>query len=176
MTAVPAPPREVRLSIGEGKEPEVDFSAPSARAQVVDAHGNGVPYIALTFQVLAGGGTVPAEPMYTDENGDVLFTWIMGPDAGAANTVAATVVSLGHEVTGVPVSLTVYPAKADFDLEVLYDRGLSASSIVREVVEAAKKRWESIIRGDIRETTFDRSDVAACNRKKSSTFQRQRPF
>ena len=164
VTAVPAPPHEVRLSIGEGKEPEVDFQVPSARVQVVDAHGNGVPYISLTFQVLEGGGTVPAGLVHTDENGGALFSWVMGPDAGAANTVAATVVTLGHEVTGVPVSLTVYPAKADFDLEVLYDRGLSAGPIVQEAVEAARKRWESVIRGDIPKTTFDRSDVATCNR------------
>ena len=174
VTALPARPQEVRLSAGEENEPEIGFAAPSARAQVVDAHGNGVPHVALTFRVLEGGGTVSAEPMYTDENGDVFFTWVMGPDAGAANTVAVTSMSVGYDVTGVTVSLTVYPEKPDFDVVLLYstgflhDTGLSAGPIVREAVEAAKENWESIVRGDTEETFFEGLYVANCNR--SSEF------
>ena len=160
VTALPAPPQEVRLSAGE--DLEVGRTASFTRAHVVDAHGNAVSHIALTFQVLAGGGTVSAEPMYTDENGDVFFTWVMGPEVGAANTVVATVVSLGYEVTGATFSLTTYPVKPDFDVEVWHDTGLSAGPIVREAVAAAKERWESIVRGDTPETVAERNFVAAC--------------
>ena len=61
---------------------------------VVDARGNPVPGTAVSFRVVAGGGSVEGQSRQTDAAGIAMAgTWILGPEPGT-NLVEATVEGL----------------------------------------------------------------------------------
>lgn len=70
-------------------------------ARVIDAFGNAVPGVSVTWAVTAGGGTLSATTSTTDANGRVETDLTLGPTAGT-NTV--TVTSSG--LTGSPLTFT----------------------------------------------------------------------
>jgi hypothetical protein len=70
--------------------------APAVR--VLDAFGNGVPGMAVTFGVQEGGGSVAGSPAQSASNGvATLQSWTLGPDPGP-NAVHASAGTLGPVV------------------------------------------------------------------------------
>ncbi len=70
-----------------------NVTPPSVRA--VDALGNGVPNVTVTFAVTGGGGTLTPSTVVTDVSGVATLTrWTLGATAGT-NTVVATSTGLG---------------------------------------------------------------------------------
>jgi Tol biopolymer transport system component len=53
------------------------------RARALDGFGNPVPGTAVTFVVIQGGGAIPADTVYTDDDGGATSgPWTLGPIAG----------------------------------------------------------------------------------------------
>lgn len=76
-------------------------------ARVLDALGNGVPGITVTFSVASGGGSVTGASPVTDVNGiATVGSWTLG--SGVSNTLSALVSASG--VTGNPVTFTALAA------------------------------------------------------------------
>ena len=76
-------------------------------ARVLDALGNGVPGITVTFSVTSGGGSITGATPVTDVNGiATVGSWTLG--AGASNVLSASVSASG--VTGNPVTFTALAA------------------------------------------------------------------
>jgi len=81
---------------GEGQTAPVNTAVPTAPAvQIVDAFGNAVVGLEVTFSVLSGGGSVTGAVVSTDANGRATVgSWILGPDMGP-NTLLATASGVG---------------------------------------------------------------------------------
>lgn len=76
-------------------------------ARVLDAQGNGVPGITVTFSVTSGGGSITGASPVTDVNGiATVGSWTLG--AGASNALSAQITASG--VTGNPVTFTALAA------------------------------------------------------------------
>jgi adhesin/invasin len=76
-------------------------------ARVLDALGNGVPGITVTFSVTSGGGSITGTSPVTDVNGlATVGSWTLG--SGASNTLSALVGASG--VAGSPVIFTALAA------------------------------------------------------------------
>ncbi|HEU0013220.1 MAG TPA: Ig-like domain-containing protein [Longimicrobium sp.] len=69
--------------------------------QVVDARGRPVPGQAVSFVVTAGGGSVFAATVTTDDDGRAANQWTLGPAAGAAQTLEARVSTASGQLTAV---------------------------------------------------------------------------
>lgn len=70
--------------------------------RVVDASGDGVAGVAVTFAVTAGGGSVAAAaPVSTNAQGEASTVWTIGTVSGASNNIA-TATAAG--LTGSPVT------------------------------------------------------------------------
>jgi adhesin/invasin len=75
--------------------------------RVTDSSGNRVVGVAVTFQVLQGGGTATGLTQVTDAQGQAAVgSWTLG--SGAPNTLRATVAGSG--ITGNPVTFTAQSA------------------------------------------------------------------
>ncbi len=164
VTATPAQPGEIRLLRG-AEPPELGRPyLPPPTARVTDVHGNGVPHVAVGFQVLAGGGSAPAGVAYTDRNGVAPASlWTMGREAGAPNTLAATVLSVGYDLTGAAATLTVVPEAADFDIWVVPQSSPPIDPAVLAALESAKNRWERAVVGDLPPFATSLNNVEFCN-------------
>jgi len=76
-------------------------------ARVMDALGNGVPGITVTFSVTSGGGSITGATPVTDVNGlATVGSWTLG--SGASNTLSALANASG--LSGNPVTFTALAA------------------------------------------------------------------
>lgn len=164
-TATPAQPGQITLSPGEAP-PEVGrYYLPPATVLVTDAYGNGVPHVAVGFHVGAGGGEAPGGVFYTGADGTTPTPlWRMGPAVGAPNTLVATVLSVGYDLTGASTSLTVAPQAADFDLWVVPQAAPAIDPAVLAALDVAKRRWEQAVIGDLPPFGTSLNNVDYCNR------------
>ncbi len=82
--AVPAAPARLTLVSGDGQVGTVGLTLPSplvVRAE--DRFGNGVEGVEVNFEVVAGGGTIPAAmPRVTDAQGRASVSWTLGTRSG----------------------------------------------------------------------------------------------
>lgn len=165
VTATPGQPGQIRLLRGD-EPPELGRPyLPPPIVQVTDAHGNGVPHVAVGFEALAGGGSPPADVAYTSSDGTAPASlWTMGREAGAPNTLAATVLSVGYDLTGATATLTVVPEEADFDIWVVPQSSPPIDDpAVLAALESAKNRWERAVVGDLPPFATSLNNVHFCN-------------
>ncbi len=118
-------------------------SVPSVKA--VDADGNGVSGIAVTFAVTAGGGSLTGPTPTTNASGvATVGSWTLGASLGA-NTMTASAAGL----TGSPVtfSATGVNSISQFNIELQFILPPSVAQLA--AFNAAKARWEQVITGDL---------------------------
>ena len=158
--ARPALPNGFVLRPGGGM-PEIDrYYWPPPTVRVADAHGNGVPYVALGVAV-AGGGTARDSVVFTDADGvAAIDRWIMGPTPGVENTLTVTILSAGAPITGASATLSAVPQSADFDIEVLHLS--SPPAVLRDALDSARATWESAVNADVKGLFWQRHDVERC--------------
>lgn len=159
-TATPSLPSRFTLSPG-ATAPEVErYYWPPATVRVEDAHGNGVPWVAVGLEA-GGGGRVQDSVVYTDGRGAAAVgRWIMGPAAGARNTLTATILSVGAPATGNSATIAAVAQAADFDIEVHH---LSEPRpALAGALEAARETWESAIKADVLGPYWLRQSVGRC--------------
>jgi hypothetical protein len=112
-TALPAPVGQLEVVEGDGQSAPVGTALathPAVRA--LDAFGNPVPGISVTFQVTAGGGTVAGASATTDSVGVATAgAWTLGPVAGlqsmSASAGGVSLVLQATATTGSPAGLSI---------------------------------------------------------------------
>jgi len=111
--------------------------------KVVDADGNAVPNVPVTFSVAAGGGALTGATQTTGVSGiATLPQWTLGPSAG---TNSLTVNAEG--LTGNPLTVTAVASTSDFDIELVFLTSVTAGQ--RAAFESAVSRWRRVITGDL---------------------------
>lgn len=118
-------------------------SIPSVKA--VDADGNGVSGVGVTFAVTAGGGSLTGATPTTNASGvATVGSWTLGASIGA-NTMTATSAGL----TGSPVTFDATGATSvsNFTIELQFILPPSVAQLA--AFNAAKARWEQVITGDL---------------------------
>jgi hypothetical protein len=118
-------------------------SVPSVKK--VDADGNGVSGIVVTFAVQSGGGSVTGATPTSNASGvATVGSWTLGPAVGA-NTLTATATGL----TGSPVTFSATGAisVSNFNIELQFL--LPPSQAQLAAFNAAKARWQQAIIGDL---------------------------
>lgn len=162
-TATPTQPRRMELEPSSAPGETGRRYLPPATVRITDAYGNGVPHVAVAFELLSGRGTVGDQPAYTDETGTALIdSWTLGNTEGEENTLSATVVSIGYDLTGTSATLTVVPEDPDFDLWLVYPESPEVGPLVRAAMETARTRWESALNADAPSFFTTRSNVERC--------------
>ena len=90
-TARPGAPVQVSVVSGSGQAATMGTLLPVPLvAKVSDAHGNGVPGVAVSFVVTAGSGTLVPSSVTTDASGQGSTAWALGPEAGQQACEART--------------------------------------------------------------------------------------
>ena len=162
-TATPTQPRRMELAPSPSAGETGRRYLPPATVRITDAYGNGVPHIGVGFELLSGEGTVSDQPIYTDETGTAAVdSWTLGGAEGEENTLSATVLSIGYDLTGASSTLTVVPEEPDFDLWLVYPERQEVDPAVRAAMEAARMRWESAINGDLPSFFTTRNNLERC--------------
>lgn len=127
--------------------------------RVVDADGNGVQGISVTFAVTAGGGSITGGVSNTIANGSATVgSWTLGGVAGV-NTLEATATSL--TLTGEPVVFTVNATAAPTNFSIQLEYETTATPAQQQAFSNAKARWETVITGDL--TDVNISGAPACS-------------
>lgn len=161
--ALPSPPRRIEVMPSPAAAEAGRRYLPPATVRITDAYGNGVPHVAVGFEVLSGRGTVGDAPSYTDETGTaVVDSWTLGRDEGDENALSVTVLSVGYEISGTSATLAVVPEEPDFDLWLVYPEAPETSPAVRTAMEAAKARWETAVNGDIPSFFTTQNNLQRC--------------
>lgn len=162
-TATPTQPRRMELVPSPAAGEAGRRYLPPATVRITDEYGNGVPHVAIGFELLSGDGTVGNQPSYTDETGTaVVDSWTLGDTQGAENTLSATVLSIGYALTGASSTLTVVPEEPDFDLWLAYPETPEVDPAVHAAMETARMRWESAINGDLPSFFTTRNNLERC--------------
>ncbi len=158
-TGLAGAPAAVAASGGEAQSATAGSPVPVPPAvRVMDAYGNGIPGIEVTFAVTAGAGSLSGSTADTDAGGvATLNEWTLGPTPGA-NTLVATVEGSG--VAGNPVTFTATGTSgggpAGYDVEIRYNAGSDPSGSQRAAFDAAAARWEELITADLPDVPVDR--------------------
>lgn len=108
---------------------------------VLDAFGNPVPGVTVTFSVAAGGGSITGAVQVTGADGLAqVGSWTLGTGLGGQILVASA--------SGLsPVSFMATAVANAFNIAVRYVKTPTAGQ--REAVDKAVARWQEIIVGDL---------------------------
>lgn len=118
-------------------------SVPSVKA--VDADGNGVSGIQVTFAVTAGGGSVTgATPTTNGSGAATVGSWTLGASVGTNTLTAAAGGLVGSPVT---FDATGAISVSAFNIELQFILPPSPSQLA--AFNAAKTRWQQVITGDL---------------------------
>lgn len=163
-TATPTQPRRMEVTPSPAPGETGRRYLPPATVRITDAYGNGVPHVAVGFEVLSGRGTLGnAPPAYTDETGTAFVDrWTLGGAEGEENSLSATMLSVGYDLSGSSTVLTVRPEEPDFDIWLVYPESPEVGPRVRAALDAARMRWESAINGDLSSFFTSRDNVERC--------------
>lgn len=158
-TATAGPATSVTKVAGDNQTATVGTAvATDPRVKVADAFGNGVAGVSVTFAVASGGGSVSGSTPTTGADGTAAVgSWTLGAVAGA-NTLTATVTGL-TPVTFTATGSAAPPATFDVEIRVIG----SMSGAVQAAFAAAETRWESIITGDLPNTSLTATQVDDCS-------------
>ena len=112
-------PASVSASAGDGQSAVLSTAVVIPPAVlVVDANGNPIAGVAVTFAVASGGGSVTGAAATTGANGvAAVGSWVVGATAGA-NSLTATV--SGSGIAGNPVTFTATGVLSLLDIEIRY--------------------------------------------------------
>ncbi len=102
----------IAINAGDGQTATVGTAVPIPPSVIVrDQFGNPVPEVAVTFEIVLGGGTVsPTTPVATGADGIAAVTsWTLGTIAGP-NTLNATAPQIGFIGDQVTFTATATPA------------------------------------------------------------------
>lgn len=131
--------------------------ATAPRVKVVDAFGNAVSGVSVTFAVASGGGSVTGATVVTAADGTAsVGSWTLGSTAGT-NTLTATAAGL------IPVTFTATAtaaAPATFDIEIRIIGSMSAG--VQAAFSEAEARWEQVVTGDLSNVSLTADQVSQC--------------
>lgn len=98
-TALPGPPEDISIVSGDDQEAEIGRLIPSrAFVRVVDAEGNPVPGVLVTFRVGSGEGMTAPSQTETDSLGQASALWRLGMVEGE-QTLIASASGLGERIT-----------------------------------------------------------------------------
>jgi hypothetical protein len=144
------PPAAISVLGGNGQSARSGVAVPDPlQAQVVDAGGQPVPGVQVTFQVTRGGGVVTGGSKVTDVNGVAApDQWQLG--STGVNTLEATVPTGSLEGEPATFVATTTPASG-FDIIVRYGGTPSQAQVL--AFAEAEVRWESIITSDLEDAT-----------------------
>jgi hypothetical protein len=137
-------PSQIEKIAGDGEvgTPGQPVTTPPA-VLVKDASGNPVAGVAVTFEVISGGGSITGPSATTNASGIAnVGSWVLG-DLGA-NVLRAT--AAGSSISGNPVTFTV-SAVSGFNIEVRFIGEVTASQ--RRAFAEAEARWETLVTGDL---------------------------
>ena len=143
-TALAGPPTLMVLNTGDGQNPVIQTAVSVAPSVLVtDAFGNPVEGVAVTFAVVAGGGSATGADQVTNAAGiATVGSWAVGSAVGL-NTLSATAGGLGS----VTFNATAVLAPV-FDIEVRFT-GTPPTASQRTAFEVAASRWEQLVTGDL---------------------------
>ena len=143
-TALAGPPTLMVLNTGDGQNPVIQTAVSVAPSVLItDAFGNPVEGVAVTFAVVAGGGSATGADQVTNAAGiATVGSWTVGSAVGL-NTLSATAGGLGS----VTFNATAVLAPV-FDLEVRFT-GTPPTASQRTAFEVAASRWEQLVTGDL---------------------------
>ncbi len=84
-------------------------------ASVIDAYGNSVPAVPVTFTLSADGGSLTDTIVRTDDRGEARTTWTIGAKAGQHELYAAvaTLPAAVFRAQAIP-ALGIQPSRLDF--------------------------------------------------------------
>jgi hypothetical protein len=109
-TATAAPPASLNKTVGDGGVGTVGFALDlQPTVKLVDAFGNGVPGVPISFAVTGGGGSVAPAQANSGSDGTAKTTWTLGAALGQ-NTLSATAPGIA------PVTFTANAEAAKADL------------------------------------------------------------
>lgn len=119
---------------------------PSVR--VVDAFGNPVPGVSVTFAVTSGGGSITGANAITGEEDGVATVerWELGDQLGE-QTLTASSPGLAS------VTFTAFAIASAFSIEVRF--GGSPSARTQQAVAQGAARWQEVIVGDLPDVTVN---------------------
>jgi hypothetical protein len=141
------PPAAMNVFSGNGQSAASGVAVPvPPQVKVVDAGGQPVGGVAVTFQVTRGGGNVTGGSKVTDASGLAAPNqWNLGPSGVNTLQVTADVETLQGEPA--TITATTSPPAGKFDIVVRY-LGTPSEAQVQAFAEA-EVRWESLITSDL---------------------------
>jgi len=164
-TAVAGAPAAISAVAGEGQTAPAGAQVPVRPAvRVVDAAGNPVSGVLVTFAVTAGGGHASGPTQSTGTDGRATVGgWTLGGAPGA-NALEATAAGSGIAANPVSFSATATSSGGSggsgggsgFDIEVRFNAGSSPTAAQRDAFEDAESRWEQVVTGDLPSVPVDR--------------------
>jgi hypothetical protein len=143
--AVPGPIADIQKAGGDNQEGIVGaaLSAPPG-VKVVDAFGNGIGNVPVTFAVGAASGTITGTLVQTDPASGLAFvgSWVLG-DATTQTLVATT-----SQLPGKSVTFTASLSLSNFKIDVRFI-GSGGTARQREAFTKAAAKWRRIISGHV---------------------------
>lgn len=158
-TATANPRAASVLVVVSGNNQTGPATSPLASPLVVaarDTFGNGVPGVAVTFSVTAGGGSVSPTSATTASSGTASTTFTLGSAVGT-HTAQASAGALG--TLAFTATATAAPPPG-FNIEIRVVGSMSAT--VRAAFAAAEAKWESVVTGDVANVSLI-SDAGDCD-------------
>ncbi len=141
ITAVPGPPAAVEVVEGNNQAAAANTTVPAPiRVRVRDSFNNGVPDVAVDWEVRSGGGSVAAAISTTNAQGIATApTWTLGP---TTNDVQTLVASIGVAEAPIVAVQSFYRIDLRFT-------GAAPSATVQAAFTNAANRLQAIIIGDL---------------------------
>ncbi len=145
VNAVPGPIADIVKSGGDNQEGIVGaaLSAPPG-VKVVDAFGNGIGNVPVTFAVGPASGTISGSIVQTDPASGLAYvgSWVLG--AATTQTLIATTTQL----PGKAVTFTASLSLSNFKIDVRFI-GSGGTARQREAFTKAAAKWRRIITGHV---------------------------
>jgi hypothetical protein len=146
--ALPGPAADLVKIAGDGQQ-GISGLAVSIQpgVRVVDAFGNPVGNVPVTFTPGAGSGTVLGATVASDPaNGSAFVgSWILG------TAPTQTLVATSTQIPGKSVTFTATVAASLYDIDVRFV-GSGGTAVVRNAFITAAAKWRSIVVGDVHNT------------------------
>ena len=139
----PGPPTSMTKAAGDGQTSAVGAQVPVRPAvRVSDSFGNSVAGVDVSFDVVAGGGSISGASQTTGGDGHATVgSWTLGPGTGE-NLLAASSNGLG----GLTFTATGQIPSYDIDLRYV---GAPPTTSQQNAFNQAADRWESVITGEL---------------------------
>lgn len=147
--AQPAAPFDLRAIAGANQSATFGAIAPIAPGvRVIDAWGNGVGNVPVTFTPGPNSGTVSSGEVTSDPANGSAFVgaWTLGPTASTQTLVATSPSLPGRSAT-----FTASVGTSQFDIDVRFI-GTVTNPLVRQAFLTAAAKWKTVITGALHRT------------------------